>query len=44
MYMYNVQICHTSVVFVSECNSHLTLLCGFLLLQVAPQQPLDRAS
>jgi len=43
MYMYNVQICHTSLVLVSECNTQSHIV-GFLLLQVALQQPLDRAS
>ena len=28
MFMYDVQISHTSLVFVSECNTQLTLLFG----------------
>ena len=43
MYKYNVQISHTSLVFVSECNTQSHMV-GFLLLQVAPQQQLNRAS
>jgi len=44
MYMYNVQISHTSLVFVSEYNTRSHAAVWFLLLQVALQQPLDRAS
>jgi len=44
MYMYNVQISPTSLVFVSECNTHSHTAVWFLLLQADLQQPLDRAS
>ena len=44
MYMYNVQISHTSLVFVSECSTQSHTAVWFLLLQVALQQQLDRAS
>jgi len=41
MYMYNVQISHTSLVFESECNTQSHTAVWFWLLQVALQQPLD---
>ena len=37
MYMYNVQISHTSLVFVSECNTQSHTAVWLLLLQVALQ-------
>ena len=39
----NVQISRTSLVFVSECNTQSHMV-GFLLLQGARQQQLNRAS
>ena len=44
MYMYNLHISHTSLVFVSECSTQSHTAVWFLLLQVALQQPLDRDS
>ena len=47
IYVYNVQISHflhTSLVFVSECNTQSHAAIWLLLLQVPSQQPLDRAA